>query len=175
MNISQSFYANFSHSFQMIASSLSIKVKNKHKSQQSVLDLTNKTWCVFDFTQKSDDVRWVNAVSESQVNIITQDICPGNTSGIIHHNTLATAASINTSTVHLQSKLSSLLTSTAWVYFGELYRLKNWVRIKMSRTALQVSLWLGQNVTGHVLPLYVQPPTAVPERPCVSLYVKPTQ
>lgn len=46
-------------------------------------------------------------------------ICPSHTSGMMHHNNLVKAVSKNT-TVHYQNKLSSLLSSTAWVYFGEL-------------------------------------------------------
>lgn len=89
---------------------------------------------------------------DRQVDDNTPGICPMNTSGMIHHNNLTAAASKNTSTIHHQSKLSSLLSSTAWVYFGELYRLKNWIWCCITRTALWVFPWLIQNVTGPVLP-----------------------
>lgn len=108
---------------------------------------------------------------DRQVNDNTQGICPRNTSGMIHHNNLSATAFKNTSIIHQQSKLSSLLSSTAWVYLGELYRLKNRVWICITRTAL----WVIQNVIGPVLPLGIHNPTAVPGRPCVSVCVKPAQ
>lgn len=106
-----------------------------------------------------------------QVNDNTWGISPKNTAGMIQHNNLSATAFKNTSTIHQQSKLSSQLSSTAWIYFGELYRLKNWVWICITRTALG----LIQNVIGLVLPLGIHNPAAVPGRPRVSVRVKPTQ
>lgn len=109
---------------------------------------------------------------DRQVNDNTQGVCLRNTSGMIHHNNLSATAFKNTSTIHQQSKHSSLLSSTAWVYFGALYRLKNWIWICITRTALWVSLWLIQNVISRILPLGIHNPTAVPGIPCVSVRAK---
>lgn len=70
-----------------------------------------ESWC---FTLKPSTACFLEPiVNVGWVNDNTQGICPRNISGMMHHNNLTTAASKNTSTIQHQSKLSSLLSSTA--------------------------------------------------------------